>query len=89
VVPLDATDQQFNDMLECNVSRVVTTKPKKNQKSKHGPNETHASKHAIKRSKRGTLVDRGANGGTLGNDAKVIFKRNCPALKATGLLSCL
>jgi len=36
----------------------------------------HASKHAIKRSKRGTLVDRGANGGALGNDAKVIFKRN-------------
>jgi len=36
----------------------------------------HASKHAIKRSKRGTLVDRGANGGILGNGAKVIFKRN-------------
>jgi len=36
----------------------------------------HASKHAIKRSKRGALVDHGANGGVLGNDAKVIFKRN-------------
>ena len=36
----------------------------------------HASKHAIKRSKRGALADRGANGGALGNDAKVIFKRN-------------
>jgi len=36
----------------------------------------HASKHAIKRSKRGTLVDRGANGGMLGSDAKVIFKRS-------------
>jgi len=38
---------------------------------------THgASKHAVKRSKRGALADRGANGGMLGNDAKVIFKRN-------------
>jgi len=40
------------------------------------PNKMHASKHAIKRSKRGTLVDRGANGGALGNDAKVIFKHS-------------
>ncbi len=32
------------------------------------------SKHAISRSKRGSLVDRGANGGILGNDAKVIHK---------------
>jgi len=53
-----------------------TSKPKKNRKSKCGPNKTHASKHAIKRSKRGALVDRGANGGALGNDAKVTFKRN-------------
>jgi len=60
----------------CNISRVATSKPKKNRKSKHGPNKIHASKHAIKRSKRGTLVDRGANGGILGNDAKVIFKCN-------------
>jgi len=36
----------------------------------------HASKHTIKRSKRGALVDRGANDGVLGNDAKVFFKRN-------------
>jgi len=76
VVPSDTTDQRSNDKLECNVSRVVTSKPKKIRKSKCGPNKTHASKHAIKRSKRGTLADRGANGGTLGNDAKVIFKRN-------------
>jgi len=69
-------DQQTNDKLECNVGRVATSKPKKNRKSKCGPNKIHASKHAIKRSKRGTLVDRGANGGTLGNDTKVIFKRN-------------
>ena len=33
------------------------------------------SNHAIKRSRRGTLVDRGANGGIIGNDAKVIFRR--------------
>jgi len=76
VVPSDRTDQRSNDKLECNISRVATSKPKKNQKSKCGPNKIHASKHAIKRSKRGTLVDRGANGGVLGNDAKVIFKRN-------------
>jgi len=76
VVPSDTTDQRSNDKLECNTSRVATSKPKKNRKSKCGPNKIHASKHAIKRSKRGTLVDRGANGGMLGNDAKVIFKRN-------------
>jgi len=76
VVPSDTTDQCSNDKLECNVSRVATSKPKKNRKSKCRPDKIHASKHAIKRSKRGTLVDRGANGGALGNDAKVIFKRN-------------
>jgi len=76
VVPLDTTDQHSNDKLECNVSKVVTSKPKKNRESKYGPNKTHASKHAINRSKKGTLVDRGANGGMLGNDAKVIFKCN-------------
>jgi len=74
VVPSDTTDQPSNDKLECNTSRVATSKPKKNRKSKYGPNKIHASKHAIKRSKRGTLVDQGANGGMLGNDAKVIFK---------------
>jgi len=57
VVPLDTTDQYSNDKLECNVSRVATSKPKKNRKSKGGPDKMHASKHAIKRSKRGTLVD--------------------------------
>jgi len=76
VAPSDTTDQHANDKLECNVSRVATSEPKKNRKSKCGPNKMHASKHAIKRSKRGALVDRGANGGMLGNDAKVIFKRN-------------
>jgi len=76
VVPSDTTDQCSNDKLECNISRVATSKPKKNRKSKCGPNKIHASKHAIKRSKRGTLVNRGANGGVLGNNAKVDFKRN-------------
>jgi len=76
VVPLDTTDQRSKDKLECNISRVATSKPKKNRKSKCGPDKIHASKHAIKRSERGTLVDPGANGGTLGNDAKVIFKRS-------------
>jgi len=76
VVPLDTMDQHANDELECNVSRVATSKPKKNRKSKCGPNETHASEHATNRSKRGTLADRGANGCALGNNAKVIFKRS-------------
>jgi len=77
VEPSEATDQHFAmTKLDCNVGKIATSKPKKNRKSKYGPNKIHASKHAIKRSKRGTLVDRGANGGILGNDAKVIFKRN-------------
>jgi len=76
VVPLEAMDQHSNDKLECNVGNVATSAPKKNWKSKHGPNKMHASKHAIKQSKRGTLVDQGANGRTLGNDPKVIFKSN-------------
>jgi len=43
-----------------------------------------ASNHAIKRSERGTLVDRGANGGMLGDDAKVTF---CPnkSVNVTGI----
>jgi len=76
VVPSDTTDQRSNDKLECNISRVATSEPKKNRKSKCRPNKMHASKHVIKRSKRCTLVDRWANGGALGKDAKVIFKRN-------------
>jgi len=77
VVPSEVADQHFTmTKLECNVGKIAKSKPKKNRKSKYGPNKIHASKHAIKRSKRGTLVDRGANGGILGNDAKVIFKRN-------------
>jgi len=76
VVPSDTTDQRSNDKLECNTSRVAASKPKKNRKSKCGPNKIHASKHAIKRSKMGALVDRGVNGGMLRNNAKVIFKRN-------------
>ena len=76
MVPSDTTDQYSNDKLECNIGKIATSKPKKNQKSKHGPNKIHASKHAIKQSTRGTLVDQGANDSILGNNAKVIFKRN-------------
>ena len=40
-----------------------------------GPSHLYSvSKHAISRSKRGSLVDRGANGGILGNDARVYLK---------------
>ena len=34
----------------------------------------HVSQHQISRSKRGALVDRGANGGIIGNDAVVIYQ---------------
>jgi len=77
VVPSDPTDPHSNDKLERNVIKIATSKPmKKKKKPKSDPNKIHASKQAIKQSKRGTLVDRGANGGMLGNDAKVIFKRS-------------
>ena len=74
VVPSEETSQHSKDCeLECNhVSHTDVTK--KNRKSKKG--NWRAGKHAIKRSKRGTLVDRGANGGILGNDANVVFKRS-------------
>ena len=74
VVPSEGTSQHSKDCeLECNhVSHTDVTK--KNRKSKKG--NWRAGKHAIKRSKRGTLVDRGANGGILGNDANVVFKRS-------------
>jgi len=49
---------------------------KKNLKSTTKRMKMRASNHAIKRSRRGTLVDRGANGGILGNDANVIFRRS-------------
>ena len=32
------------------------------------------SKHAMKRSERGSLIDHGANGGILGSDARVIYQ---------------
>ena len=34
----------------------------------------HVSTHIVDRSKRGALVDRGANGGILGDDARVILQ---------------
>jgi len=43
-----------------------------------------ASNHAIEHSKRGTPADRGANGGVLGNDAKVTFRQN-KSVDVTGI----
>ena len=37
-------------------------------------NRYSVSNHAISRSKRGSLIDRGANGGIIGNDARIIHK---------------
>jgi len=54
VVPLDATDH-----LECNVR--LHSVPKKKINPTMQRMKLRASNHAIKRSKRGTLVDRGAN----------------------------
>ena len=69
-------------MLECNVRSHKV--PQKSYKSESGRSRIRASNHAIRRSKRGTLVDRGANGGILGNDAKVIFRRN-KSVDVTGI----
>ena len=57
---------------------------KKNKKSTLKRTKMRASNHAIRRSKRGTLVDRGANGGILSNDAKVIF-RHAKSVDVTGI----
>ena len=57
----------------------VTLCPPRTERTIRNPKprrmKMRVSEHAIKRSRRGTLVDRGANGGILGNDAKVIFQR--------------
>jgi hypothetical protein len=60
--------------LECNNA---TIQKLKKAKKKHLSKKLKikVEKHSVKRSKRGTLVDRGANGGILGNDAIVIFRR--------------
>ena len=77
VAPSDKTDQHSRgEKLECNVGKIALSMSKKNRVSKSKRTKIHVGKHAIKRSRRGTLVDRGANGGILGNDARVIFKRN-------------
>jgi len=82
VVPSDATDQLCYQPLECNVRSHTISNKKINpimQRMK-----LRASNHAIECSKRGTLVDRGANGGALGNDAKVTFRRN-KSVDVTGI----
>ena len=77
VAPSDRTDPHSRGVkLECNVGKVALSMSKRNRASKSKRFKIHAGKHAMKRSRRGTLVDRGANGGMLGNDARVIFKRN-------------
>jgi len=90
VVPSDTTDQQCYQLLECNCDRLLECNVRSHSISKKKTNPTiprmklRASNHAIKRSKRGTLVNRGANGGILGNDAKVIFRRN-KSVDVTGI----
>jgi len=77
VVPSDATDH-----LECNVRSHSIPKKKINPMMQRM--KLRASNHAIKCSKRGTLIDRGANGGVLGNDTKVMFRRN-KSVDVTGI----
>jgi len=90
VVPSDAMDQPCDQLSECNCNRLLECNVRSHSTPKKKINPTtqrmklRASNHAIKRSKRGTLVDRGANGGMLGNDAKVIFRRN-KSVDVTGI----
>jgi len=65
--------RQWCQLLECNVRSHAVPKKKANPTSQRM--KLRASNHAIECSKRGTLVDRGANGGVLGDDAKVVFHR--------------
>ena len=75
-VPTVDKDQHSGKIIiECNAARSHSVSIKKNKKSTSKRTKIRASNHAIKRSRRGALVDRGANGGILGNDAKVIFRR--------------
>ena len=74
MVPSVSKDQHSESSeLECNANKIRTSKSTSKKKPRN--QVIRASKHSIKRSKRGTLVDRGANGGILGNDAIVIYKR--------------
>ena len=85
VVPSDITGQHSEEhVLECNAQETSTSVSKKNKKAKSKQTRIRASKASVKRSKRGTLVDRGANGGILGNDAKVIFRRK-KSVDVTGI----
>jgi len=90
VVPSDATDQPCDQLLECNCNRLLECSVRSHSIPKKKINPTtqrtklRASNHAIKRSKRGTLADRGANGGMLGNDTKVTFRRN-KSVDVTGI----
>jgi len=90
VVPLDATDQQCYQLLECNCDSLLECNVRSHSVSKKKTNpmmprtKLCASNHAIKRSKRGTPVDHGANGGVLGNDAKVAFRWN-KSVDVTGI----
>ena len=68
MMPSVPTGTQF----DCNTAQSVTSPSRKKTKRN---TKIHVSKSNVKRSKRGTLIDRGANGGILGNDAVVIFKR--------------
>ena len=75
-VPTVDKDQHSGKIIiECNAARSHSVSIKKNKKSTSKRTKIRASNYAIKRSRRGALVDRGANGGILGNDAKVIFRR--------------
>jgi len=61
------------------------TKRKNSSMSKQA--KLRASNHVIKRSKRGTSVDRGANGSMLGDNAKVAFHRN-KSVDVAGIDNC-
>jgi len=82
VVPLDATDLLCHQPLECNARSGAISNKKINPTMQRM--KLRAANHAIKCSKRGALADPGANGGMLGNDAKVVFRRN-KSVHVTGI----
>jgi len=61
--------------IQLNAVKTSTSASTKNKTPRSKQIRTCASKASVKRSKHGTLVNRGADGGPLGNDIKFVFRR--------------
>ena len=76
-VPTVIMDQHSRrNIIECNTAKTHSVSSDDEDSTTGNNTKIRASNHKVKRSRRGTLIDRGANGGILGNDAIVIFKRD-------------